>query len=120
MPLNCVVIRNGKRRKDILWNGGEGNLIERNMVSEGVLNTFLTVAMKEGDPTLAFSGDRTFGDLEEGKFVDLASTGVYYIETKCPLWHGGSMVLREDHNFSQVHPSLPDYKAGDELKMWRD
>lgn len=119
MPLNTGVYRNGKRRTDLPWNGGKGNLFERGMRSEYLLNCFLTVGMIEGDPDLVITESGKAGkDLEPGTVVRLADTGVYYIDTKSPLWKVGKLVLKQDHSFGDEEERI-EFKAGDELRMWR-
>ncbi len=111
MPLNISVKRNGKPVK-FTWD-------------DVTLNCVLTAAIQESDPDLAYDGEKTFGNLPEGKFVDLASTGVYYIDTKCPLWKSGRLTLDRDHNwtFKSSDPNyedrIIDLKAGDVIEMYR-
>lgn len=121
MPLNARVLRNGKPRRDLPWNGGEGNAIERNFRAEALLNAFLTTALKEGDPDLVItaSGKRA-GELPDGTLVRIADTGVYYIDTKCPLWKTGRLVLQRDHHFTYDDGTpFVEFLAGDVLEMFR-
>lgn len=124
MPLNTRVLRNGKVRKDIPWGGGDGDLFERNYVAEFLLNAFLTTGLKEGDPELVYSRDsdgteRRVGDLEPGKFLDLAMTGVYYIDTKSPLWREGRITCRDSHTYLEGTKYEVTFRTGDVLEMWR-
>jgi hypothetical protein len=114
VPLNIQVER-GKKLVQLYWD-------------DLTLNCVLTAALKEGDPDLEYQEGRTFGNIEGGKFVNLVYTGIYYIDTKCPLWKQGEMTLGSEHRWEFGDPQddgdsdkyrLIELKPGDKIKMWR-
>lgn len=102
MPLVVEIIREGLHVKPP-WGW-----------TEQTLDVILTAALKEGDPDLEYKEGETFGNIPVGQYVNVSITGVYYIDTKAPLWKLGRQVLRED--FVVADFAL---RAGDEIKMWR-
>lgn len=116
MPLNCQVKRNKRVVKLPEWQTH----------SEAMLNVFLTIGLKEGDPDLVYNADgKTFGEVEPPKFVNVAWTGVYYINTKCPLWSTGELTLSRDYEYKFDLPEVEapfnvHLKKGDTLHMWRN
>jgi len=111
MPLNTQVLRDGKPVKGLPWTGMEG---------ETMLNIFLTVGLTEGDPELVIAADgRKAGEINAPEFVNIAWTGVYYVNTKAPLWKKGRQVLTRDYTYD-LDPKLKiELKKGDVLEMWR-
>jgi len=113
MPLNTQVLRDGEPVKGLPWSG---------FLGETMLNIFLTVGLKEGDPELEYNEGKTFGELEPPDFVNVAWSGVYYIDTKASLWKEGKQTLSRDYTF-EWGPEVEfrvELKKGDVLRMWRD
>lgn len=110
MPLNCQVYRNGKTVK--IKRGWDFT----------TLSMFLTAALQETEPDWEYREGLKIGDLKERGFVDFSMAPIYYMFPDNPLWKRGRYTLKNDHVYGPE--DLPDecvtFKAGDELKMWRD
>lgn len=111
MPLNCEVLRDGKVRK-MTWD-------------YVTLNVMLTVGLMEGDPD---TFEKLFGEreLEPPRHGNIADTGVYYLDTKAPLWKLGRHVVEQDYlyeipaaNGEGIFATI-EFKKDDVLRMWRD
>lgn len=111
MPLNCEIRRNDKVRKDLVWD----------VVT---LNVMLTVGLMEGDPDFFELLFKT-RELEPPRHGNIADTGVYYLDTKAPLWEIGKHVVQNDYlyeipaaNGEGIFATI-EIKKGDILRMWR-
>lgn len=117
MPLETRIKRNGKQMANKHFPYGW---------DYAVLNCFLTAACCEMIPDAeATASGLTWKEVEEqGKFVDLAEFGIYYMGepyASSPLWKGQEVVLQRDHIF---HPYADENQPitllkGDVLYMYR-
>lgn len=113
MPLEINVKRNRKPVK-LIWD-------------DLTLNVVLTAALRESDPTMAWSEKYpTIGDIEPPNFANVADTGVYYLGTDSPLWKQGRLVLKQFHMYEIPARDDPndivrriDLRPGDVIEMWR-
>lgn len=119
MPLNTEVLRDGKPRTDIAWD-------------YFALSCMYTVAIKEGAPDHVglLRDEMTFGDLEEGQWIDFSMTPIYYLEVPgCKLIEKGSQKVKNRHVFNRnrteddegnpIEPDLLIFEPGDVLQAWR-
>lgn len=108
MPLEIQVFRNGKPRKDINWRSFEG---------EAYLNGSLTAAVAETQPDLQWNRSGTVAEFDEREMLlDWVLTGIYYVDTTCPLWKEGKYTLKNAHAYAA---GAVTFLAGDEIKMRR-
>lgn len=111
MPLNTKWIRKDGSKAE-LPHGWD----------EVVLNLFLNVACVEAIPDQeATASGLTFKECyEAGKYVNLADTGVYYLDVDVPLWKQGEQIVREHYEYDLGEYGKLEFHEGDLLKMWRD
>lgn len=119
MPLETEVLRDGEAREDIGWD-------------YFALSCMYTVAIKEGAPNHKglLKDDKTFGELEDGEWIDFSMTPIYYLEVPgCKLVTHGSQKVRNRHVFNRnaetdkdgnpIEPDLLIFEPGDVLRAWR-
>jgi hypothetical protein len=114
MPLEVQVKRN-RKPIDLVWD-------------DITLDILLSCALKESDPDLEYQEGKKFGDIEAPTYVRVSDSGVYYIDTKSPLWKQGRLVLKQEHRYEfgdAEHSGNPDryrlieLKPGDVIEMRR-
>jgi hypothetical protein len=110
MPLVTEVIRDGEPVK-YNWD-------------QNTLNAFLTTALKESDPeTISYLLNGK--ELKPGHVIDFSWYPVYYIETRCPLWKTGKLVIANRYAYIATSQdgdfvSTIVFEPGDTFKMWRE
>lgn len=118
MPLEVEILRDGKPRI-LSWD-------------YFTLSCMYTVAIKEGAPDHEglLSDGKTFGELEEGEWVDFSMVPIYYLDVPgCKLLEKGSQKVKNRHIFNRmrdsdedgnpVEPDLLVFEPGDVLRAWR-
>ena len=106
MPLVTEILRDGETL-EVRWD-------------YYTLSCMYTAAVKEAAPFVEYQDGKTFGDLEEGKFVDFSMTPIYYLDWPVPLVKKGKQVLKREHVFKISSEREIVLKPGDILKAWRE
>lgn len=108
MPLITEILRNGETREDINWD-------------YATLSCMYTVAVKEADPEQEYQPGKTYGNLEEGKYVDFSMTPIYYLDwPKVPLVSKGRQTVKKRHAFFEGTEYELIFEPGDVLRAWRE
>ena len=107
MPLETQIFRNGKARKDIVWD-------------YFTLSCMYTVAIKESAPEYEYQEGKSFGELNDGEWIDFSMAPIYYLDIpNCPLVARGEQTLLETHVFDRGEGKSLIFLPGDTLSAYR-
>jgi hypothetical protein len=111
MPLETRILRNNEQRT-LRWGYFH-------------LNCMYTAAIKESVPEMkgliAGDDEKTFGDLEDGQFIDFSNCYIYGLNIPgCPLVERGEQTLLHRHEFTDLSDGeVFVLEPGDVLQAWR-
>ena len=100
------------------WKRNDENISPPGGWDWPMLSAFMTVAFKEGSPTMEVREGLTFGEIDDGKYVDFSMAPIYYMKG-CALIEHGYQVLTMNHRVELAPDRVVEFKAGDVLRSWR-
>ena len=107
MPL-CTEVKRGGKVVPFKWDYNR-------------LSAMISVALAEALPDLVLAADgRTMAQVvEDGKYVDMSMTPLYYVDWDAPLFKTGRQVLKHSYTFGEGETEIV-FKKGDVLRVWRE